>query len=41
MYGNFPGGSPDMGKVITDWHCDRIKKLIDTSKGQILCGGRV
>lgn len=30
-----------MGKVITDWHCDRLKKLIDTSKGEILCGGRV
>ena len=30
-----------MGKVITDWHCDRLKKLIDTSKGEIVCGGRV
>lgn len=30
-----------MGKVITDWHCDRLRKLIETSKGEILCGGRV
>jgi acyl-CoA reductase-like NAD-dependent aldehyde dehydrogenase len=22
-----------MGKVVTDWHCDRLQKLIDTSKG--------
>lgn len=30
-----------MGKVITDWHCDRLKKMIDTSKGKIVCGGKV
>jgi len=24
MFGNQENGSPDMGKVITDWHCDRI-----------------
>lgn len=30
-----------MGKVVTDWHCDRLQKLIDTSKGQIVCGGKV
>jgi aldehyde dehydrogenase (NAD+) len=41
MWGEHPNGSPEMGKVITDWHCDRIKKLIDTSGGEIICGGRV
>ena len=30
-----------MGKVITEWHCDRLKSLIDTSKGKIICGGNV
>lgn len=26
MYGNHDGtGSPEMGKVITEWHCDRLK----------------
>lgn len=30
-----------MGKVVTDWHCDRLQKLIQTSKGEIVCGGRV
>jgi hypothetical protein len=33
MYGNFPMGSPEMGKIITDWHCDRLKSLVETSKG--------
>lgn len=41
MFGEFPTGSPDMGKVIADFHCDRLKKLIDTSKGSILFGGKV
>ncbi len=41
MYGEHPNGSPEMGKVITDWHCDRLRKLIETSKGEIFCGGRV
>lgn len=41
MYGGHPNGSPEMGKVVTDWHCDRLKTLIDTSKGKILCGGKV
>lgn len=41
MFGEMPGGSPEMGKVIADFHCDRLKKLIDTSKGNILYGGKV
>ncbi len=30
-----------MGKVITDWHWDRIKGLIETRKGKVVCGGKV
>jgi aldehyde dehydrogenase (NAD+) len=41
MYGNEENGSPDMGKIITDWHCDRIKGLIESSKGKVVCGGKV
>jgi acyl-CoA reductase-like NAD-dependent aldehyde dehydrogenase len=41
MYGGFEKGSPDMGKIVTDWHCDRLKSLIDSSKGKILTGGKV
>jgi aldehyde dehydrogenase (NAD+) len=41
MYGNEENGSPDMGKIITDWHCDRLKSLIDSSKGKVVCGGKV
>jgi hypothetical protein len=39
MYGGPSEGIIDMGKVVTDWHCDRLKKLIDTSKGDIVLGG--
>jgi aldehyde dehydrogenase (NAD+) len=41
MYGNAENGSADMGKIITDWHCDRLKGLIDSSKGKIVFGGKV
>jgi acyl-CoA reductase-like NAD-dependent aldehyde dehydrogenase len=41
MYGNHPNGSPEMGKIVTDWHCDRLKKMIETSGGEIICGGGV
>ena len=34
-------GSPDMGKIVTDFHCDRIKSLIEGAKGQVICGGKV
>ena len=30
-----------MGKIITDWHCDRLRKLIDTSGGELICGGNI
>lgn len=41
MYGDSPTGSTEMGKIIIDWHCDRLKNLIDTSKGEIIFGGKV
>lgn len=41
MYGNHPNGSDEMGKIVTDWHCDRLKKMILTSGGEIVCGGGV
>lgn len=41
MYGEHPEGSIEMGKIITDWHCDRLKNLIDTAGGETVCGGGV
>lgn len=41
MYGSDEKGSADMGKVINTFHCERLKGLIDTSKGKIACGGKV
>lgn len=41
MYTENPKASKDMGKIITDWHCDRLKELIDTSGGKVLVGGDV
>jgi aldehyde dehydrogenase (NAD+) len=28
-----------MGKIVTDWHCDRLKKIAETSGGELICGG--
>lgn len=41
MFGNSPNGSEDMGKIVAEYHCDRLKTLIETSKGNIVCGGKV
>jgi len=41
MFGTSETGSSDMGKVITDWHCDRLKRVIDKSNGKLVCGGKV
>jgi len=30
-----------MGKIITDWHIDRLENLIKTSGGKLIHGGRV
>lgn len=41
FFGEHPTGSDDMGKVVTGWHCDRLKDMIDNSKGIIKIGGKV
>jgi aldehyde dehydrogenase (NAD+) len=41
MFGEKPNGSADMGKVINDFHVERLERLIKTSGGKILCGGKV
>jgi aldehyde dehydrogenase (NAD+) len=33
--------SPFQGMIINKFHTERIKKLIETSGGQIICGGKV
>ena len=40
MFGESPTGSAEQGKIINDFHVQRILKLIDTSGGQILYGGK-
>jgi aldehyde dehydrogenase (NAD+) len=30
-----------MGNIVTDFHVDRIKQLIDGAKGLVACGGKV
>jgi aldehyde dehydrogenase (NAD+) len=41
MYAQTGTGSDDMGKIIAEFHCDRLKELIETSKGKIITGGKV
>jgi acyl-CoA reductase-like NAD-dependent aldehyde dehydrogenase len=41
MYGEHPNGSDDMGKIVTDWHCDRLRDLISDAGGEIIYGGGV
>lgn len=38
----FPNGaqvSPDLGRIVNTQHFDRIKKMLDTTKGRIVMGG--
>jgi acyl-CoA reductase-like NAD-dependent aldehyde dehydrogenase len=30
-----------MGKVVTDWHCDRLEKMIKESGGEVKLGGKI
>jgi aldehyde dehydrogenase (NAD+) len=30
-----------MGRIITDWHCDRLEELIKNSGGEVVLGGEV
>jgi aldehyde dehydrogenase (NAD+) len=41
FWGESPNGSEDQGKIINNFHMERLTKLIDTSGGERLYGGRV
>lgn len=41
FWGESPTGTDSQGKIINQFHIDRLTKLIDTSGGEILYGGRV
>lgn len=41
FWGEAPEGSNEMGKVINDFHVKRLTKLLDTSGGEVVYGGRV
>jgi len=42
MYGEGkPEGSELQGKMINDFHCNRVKKLIDGAGGTRVCGGNM
>merc|ERR1712147_182353 len=39
-WGESPNGSDSQGKIINDFHVKRLMNLIDTSKGEIMYGGK-
>ena len=41
IFGEKPEGSSDMGKMINEFHTDRMEKLIKTAGGKLICGGKV
>jgi len=41
MYGEKPEGSELQGKMINEFHTERVGKLIETAGGMIVCGGKV
>lgn len=41
VFGEKPEGSDDMGKMINDFHTERMERLISTAGGKIICGGNV
>ena len=41
MYGEKPEGSEMQGKMINDFHTNRVKNLIDGAGGTLVCGGKV
>jgi aldehyde dehydrogenase (NAD+) len=41
MYGNSKEGSPEMGKMINEFHAKRVQDLIKTAGGQVAFGGNV
>jgi len=40
MFGESPTGSAEQGKMINDFHLQRVMGLIDTSGGKIVLGGK-
>ena len=40
MYGDKPEGTELQGKMINDFHCDRVTKLIEGAGGTLICGGK-
>jgi len=38
-YGADPKESPEYGRIVSQDHVERIQKLIETSGGEVLCGG--
>mmetsp|Transcript_60706 Transcript_60706/g.130387 ORF Transcript_60706/g.130387 Transcript_60706/m.130387 type:complete len:502 (+) Transcript_60706:47-1552(+) len=38
-YGDNPQASAEFGHIINERHVDRVSKLIETSKGKVVCGG--
>ena len=41
FWGESPNGSNDQGKIINEFHLKRLPKLMDTSNGEIVYGGRI
>lgn len=39
MYGDVPRDSSGWGKIVAERHVDRLKSLIETSEGKVVCGG--
>lgn len=40
MWGDLPNTSEEMGKIINDFHWERLTKLMQTSGGEIVYGGK-
>lgn len=41
MFGEKPEGCELQGKMINDFHCKRVKGLLETAGGTVICGGKV
>ena len=40
-FGEKPNGSDDMGKMINEFHTERMERIIETAGGKVVCGGKV
>jgi len=41
MYGEKPTGDENMGKMVNDFHTNRVAQLLETAGGTVICGGKV